>query len=74
MNSNKSDRLDRTERFVEANARAIDGNASAIDALVRVVAIHQTDIQEGIAEIRGIRTEIRRISDYLFGQHSLAED
>lgn len=66
------DRLDRLANAVEANSRQIATNAQAINQLVDVMREQQkanTEIFQAIVqEIRGLRTEQRRILNHLFGE------
>jgi hypothetical protein len=77
-----TDRLDRIEAAIEANAAQIQTNSAAIaelriavNSLVQVVEIHQRNHEVSqrnfdmiMNEIRGLRTESQRILEHLFGQ------
>lgn len=79
------DRLDRIEALLfqvaqqqEVNTAVIALNAEAItdlrtasEALLQTVNQHQENFEVLVQEIRGLRTENRRILDHLFGQEEL---
>lgn len=68
------DRLDRLADSVEANSRQIEANAQAVSQLISAMRDQQeanTEIfQALIQEIKGLRSENRRILAHLFGEQS----
>lgn len=84
-----NNRLDRIEKILETvvatvaqNSQQIEANSretaelrSAVNSLVQIVELHQTNFEVIVtemkqmhAEIRGLQTENRRILDHLFGE------
>jgi hypothetical protein len=76
-----SERLDRIEALVEANAvgiaelrPSIAELRSSVNSLVQVAELHQRDLEVSqhnfeaiMTEIRGMRLESQRILEHLFG-------
>lgn len=78
-NPNSSDRLDRIEAALEQTQQQVDTNTRNIQQLAGIAQTQQQTLQmqeQGnnqifealIEEIRGLRTENRRILDHLFGR------
>lgn len=70
-----TERLDRIEAAIEANATAISELHSTVSSLVQIVEVHQRNheisqrnFETMVSEIRGLRTESQRILEHLFGQ------
>ena len=70
-----AERLDRIEAAVEANA-AVSELRLAVSSLVQIFEVHltrnheisQRNFETMLSKIRGLRTESKRILEYLFGQ------
>lgn len=69
------ERLDRLASLAESNAQQIEANnrqildlRSSIASLVRIVGQHQDNFEVMLAEVRGLRTENRRIFDQLLNR------
>ena len=74
------ERLDRLAGVVEANSRDIAQLTADVQSLVAIAQAQQQSLasmQQGfeilVQEIRGLRTENRRILDHLFGQQEGGE-
>jgi hypothetical protein len=69
------ERLDQLASLAESNAQQIEANnrqildlRSSIASLVRIVGQHQDNFEIMLAEVRGLRTENRRIFDQLLNR------
>jgi ABC-type transporter Mla subunit MlaD len=60
--------IERNSQLIEQNSKQILDLRSSIASLVRVVGQHQDNFEIMLAEIRGLRTENRRIIDQLFNR------
>ncbi|NJM75995.1 MAG: hypothetical protein HC852_09645 [Acaryochloridaceae cyanobacterium RU_4_10] len=63
------DRLDRLASLTETNSQQILDLRSSIASLVRIVGQHQDNFEIMLAEVRGLRTENRRILDQLLNRN-----
>ena len=71
-----AERLDRIGAAIEVNAAAISELRSTVTSLVQIVEVHLTrnneirqhNFKTILSEIRGLRTESKRILEHLFGQ------
>ena len=62
------ERLDQLASLTETNSQQILDLRSSIAALVRIVGQHQDNFEVMLAEVRGLRTENRRIFDQLLNR------
>jgi hypothetical protein len=62
------ERLDQLASLTETNSQQILDLRSSIASLVRVVGQHQDNFEIMLAEVRGLRTENRRILDQLLNR------
>jgi hypothetical protein len=63
------DRLDRLASLTETNSQQILDLRSSIASFVRIVGQHQDNFEIMLAEVRGLRTENRRILDQLLNRN-----
>lgn len=70
--TNNSDRIRRIEAALERTQQQVDANTQSIQQLAAIAQTQQQTIYQTfealIEEVRGLRTENRRILDHLFGE------